>query len=216
MEYNSQKDLLIIPEYGRNMQELIRHAFTFEDKEERLAYLKRVIQLMQLMHPQSRNTDDSILKLWQHVIRIAEKDLEVELPQGIEPEANLPTPDNVAYPEEITRFRHYGKNVRTMISKAVEMEEGPIRDGFVRAIATYMKVAYQNWHREPNVNDDIIKGDLISISQSKLTLPDDIFEEPAPQRRKGSNNSYSKRDRDSNNYSRNNRNHRNNNRNRRK
>ena len=64
MEYNSQRELLIIPEYGRNVQKLISHAKSIEDKEKRLAFLEKVIDLMMQMHPQNRNLDDHREKLW--------------------------------------------------------------------------------------------------------------------------------------------------------
>ncbi len=195
MEYNSQKDLLIIPEYGRNIQELIRHAFTLEDKEERKTYLNRIVNLMQQMHPQSRNVADSKLKLWQHVVMIAEDDLGIELPEGISTnEVGLRKPDKVSYPEEVNRYRHYGLNVRSMIKKAIEMEDGPVKDGFVKTIASYMKMAYRNWHKELNVNDDVIRGDLKSISKGQLELGEDVVLEvtapPSSRRKHSSNNNY--------------------------
>ncbi len=219
MEYNSQKNLLIIPEYGRNMQELIRHALTLEDKNNRQQYIERIINLMQQMHPQSRNVDDSKLKLWQHVIRIAQKDLDIDYPEGLSPEIVSKRPDVVAYPEEINRFRHYGKNVRTMIGKAMEMEEGPVRDGFVKTIAGYMKMAYRNWHKELNVSDDVIKGDLKSISKGKLELDADVAIEVSSNslntgyKRKSSHGGGRKDNRKRNNHSNN---YRGNNRNRRR
>ncbi len=191
MEYNSQKNLLIIPEYGRNIQELIRHSFTIEDKEERKAYLERIINLMQQMHPQSRNVSDSKLKLWEHVIRIAEDDLEVEFPEGVSlEEIGYKRPDKVNYPEEVRKFRHYGQNVRTMIAKAVEMEDGEVKDGFLLTIAKYMKTAYRNWHKELNVNDDVIKGDLKAISGGVLEMGEDVaIEVPAPPHKRRSSHS---------------------------
>lgn len=199
MEYNSQKDLLIIPEYGRNMQGLIRHALTIEDKEKRQRYIERIVNLMQQMHPQSRNVEDSKLKLWQHIIRISQKDLDIDYPEGLSPEIVIKTPDRVNYPEEVNKFRHYGKNVRTMIAKAMEMEEGPIREGFVKNIAGYMKMAYRNWHKELNVSDEVIKGDLKSISNGTLVMdPDTPIEvssnstsSNSTYRRKTSNSGYS-------------------------
>lgn len=173
MEYNSQKDLLVILEYGRSIQELIRHTFTVEDRDERQAYLEKVINLMQQMHPQSRNVADSKIKLWQHAVRIAGGDLDVQYPEGLSPELKPKLPDQVHYPEEVRRFRHYGKNVHAMITKAAGMEEGPVRDGFVRTIASYMKMAYHNWHREIMVNDEVIKSDLTAMSEGKLSIPAD-------------------------------------------
>lgn len=204
MEYNSQKDLLIIPEYGRNMQGLIRNAFNIENKEERQRYIERLVNLMQQMHPQSRNVEDSKLKLWQHIIRIAQKDLDIDYPKGLSPEVVTKTPETINYPEEINRFRHYGKNVRTMISKAVEMEEGPIRDGFVKTIAGYMKMAYRNWHKELNVSDEVIKGDLKAISKGKIIMnPEDPIEvSNSTMKKRGNNNGYSNYGRRDNNRGR--------------
>ncbi len=219
MEYNSQKDLLVIPEYGRNMQGLIRHALTIEDKVERKSYLEKIINLMQQMHPQSRNVADSKLKLWEHVVLIAEQDLEIELPEGVLLEQiGRKKPDMIKYPEEVSRYRHYGINVRTMIAKAIEMEDGPIKDGFIKTITGYMKMAYRNWHKELNVNDDVIKGDLKLISGGKLEFPDDssISVTAMPKRRYNNNNNY-RNGRDNRNYRNNNsNNYRGNNRNRRR
>ncbi len=171
MEYNSQKDLLIIPEYGRNMQGIIRHAFTIKDKEERQAFIEKIVDLMQQMYPQGRNVKDSKLKLWQHIIRIAEKDLEINYPEGLSPEDQAVKPDMIKYPEEVKRFRHYGKGVKVLIAKAMSLDEGK-RIGFAKTIASYMKMAYVNWHKELNVSDDIIKADLLTMSNGKLKLDD--------------------------------------------
>lgn len=195
MEYNSQKDLLIIPEYGRNMQGLIRNALSIEKREERQQYIERLVNLMQQMHPQSRNVEDSKLKLWQHIIRIAQKDLDIDYPEGLSPEIVVKTPDNINYPEEINKFRHYGKNVRTMIAKAVEMEDNPVRDGFIKTIAGYMKMAYRNWHRELNVNDDVIKADLKAISNGVLIMnpdtPINVSSTSTTYKKKNTNSHYS-------------------------
>ncbi len=222
MEYNSQKDLLVIPEYGRNMQGLIRHALTIEERAKRQAYIERLVNLMQQMHPQSRNIEDSKLKLWQHVIRIAEKDLEIDYPKGLSPEKGRVKPSAVNYPQELKRFRHYGKNVRVMITKAIEMEEGPIKQGFVRTIAGYMKMAYRNWQKESNISDEIIKADLITLSEGKLSLSDEYNIEVSSnhnKKRTNTNNSNGYRDnrrRDHRNSRNNRRDHRDNRNNRRR
>ncbi len=174
MEYNSQKNLLVIPEYGRNIQDLIRHARTIEDKEKRQAYIERVIGLMQQMHPQSRNREDSKLKLWQHVFRIAEWDLDVTPPENLDLEEKArKTPEVIEYPKEVRRFRHYGHNVKMMIQKAIEMEDGPVKDGFVVSIAAFMKMAYRNWHKDLNVGNGVIASDLASMSGGKLIVDQD-------------------------------------------
>lgn len=175
MEYNSQRELLIIPEYGRNVQKLISHAKNIEDKEMKLAFLEKVINLMMQMHPQNRNLDDHREKLWKHVFRIANYELDIVPPSGVIPVPGeyKKIPEQVDYPGYEARFRHYGSNVQRLVKKALSMEEGPVRDGFVGVIGSYMKLAYKTWNKEHYVSDEVIKQDLSSLSNGQLILKED-------------------------------------------
>lgn len=175
MEYNSQREDLIIPEYGRNIQKMIQYAKTIEDKAQRQRFVEKVVDLMQQMNPQSRNLDDYREKLWKHVFRIANYELDVVPPIG-----KIPTPDEahkrpdiIPYPQSEPRFRHYGSNVQRLIKKAMSMPAGPKREGFVRVIGSYMKLAYRTWNKEHFVSDDVIKNDLEALSNGMLTLADE-------------------------------------------
>ena len=176
MTYNSAKDTLIIPEYGRHVQLLVDHAKTIEDPVLRQRLAERIIRLMMQMVPQNRNIEDYRGKLWRHLFRIAKNELNVSPPDDIKMPTEVSgkfTPDHVGYPASEARYRHYGHNVQTMIKKAIAMEEGPKRDGFVAAIAAYMKLAYKTWNREHYVSDDVIKADLKTLSNGALVLPDE-------------------------------------------
>ncbi|MEK7257428.1 MAG: DUF4290 domain-containing protein [Bacteroidota bacterium] len=176
MEYNSKREELIIPEYGRHVQGLIRHARTISDREERQAFVERVVGLMMQMHPQNRNLEDHREKLWRHVFEIAEYDLDISPPIGEipTPESAHKKPDPVPYPPKDTRFRHYGNNVQKLIAKAIAMEDGTKKDGFIQTIGSYMKLAYRTWNKEHYVSDDLILEDLKTLSQGKLELVDDM------------------------------------------
>jgi len=172
MEYNSQKDLLIIPEYGRNVQLLIEYAKTIEDPEYRQAFTEKVVNLMHQMHPQNRNIEDYRARLWQHVFRIADYELDVMPPSGVlpTPEEYRKKPEQVEYPSFDTKYRHYGSNVQSLIKKAKEMEPGPKRDGFIAVIGSYMKLAYRTWNKEQYISDEVIKNDLEKLSDGVLIL----------------------------------------------
>ncbi|MEM8523690.1 MAG: DUF4290 domain-containing protein [Bacteroidota bacterium] len=175
LEYNSERSLLVIPEYGRNVQKLIRHGKGIEDREERQVYMERLVDLMLQMSPQNKNLDDYKDRLWRHVFRIGGYDLDVIPPNGIKPtpEDERKKPDIIGYPDKHTRFKHYGNNVQTLIDKALTMEKGPIRQGFVEVIGNYMKMAYKTWNREHYVSDEIIIQDLESLSKGQLTMHED-------------------------------------------
>lgn len=186
MEYNSQKENLEIPEYGRNIQMLIKHALTIEDPEYRQAFVEQVVELMLQMSPHNRNFEEQRLKLWHHIFRITDYKIDVTPPNGEKPgpESKYKKPERVKYPEKTATYRHYGHNVQELIKKALTLEEGPKRDGFIAVIGSYMKLAYKTWIKEHYVSDEIIKADLEKLSGGKLRIPDGVFlDNLAPKKR---------------------------------
>lgn len=174
MKYNSRLEPLIMPEYGRNVQQLVQFAKTIPDKDQRQAAIEEILNMILHLYPQSKNVEDYKDKLWTHIYQIAEFDLDVTPPNGIipTPEDVFKKPEKVPYPTINTKFRHYGNNVQQLIKKAVALEPGPVRDGFVQVIGAYMKLAYKTWNREHYVSDDMIKEDLAALSNNQLTLED--------------------------------------------
>ena len=174
MAYNTQQEFLIMPEYGRNVQQLVRHAQKLEETAYRQQFCEQIVDLIQQLYPQSKSVEDYREKLWKHLFQIAKYDLDATTPSGIvpSPEDEKKRPDRVPYPFSDTRFKHYGNNIQRLIRRAVDMEEGPVKEGFVQTIGSYMKLAYKTWNREHYVNDEIIKGDLETLSGGKLTLED--------------------------------------------
>lgn len=187
LEYNSQRNDLIIPEYGRHVQKLIAHAKKIENVAMQRSFIDHVVDLMMQIHPQSRNIDDYREKLWKHVYRIANYELNAVPPSGSipRPEDARKMPDRVDYPLSEAQFRHYGHNVQHLIKKALSMEAGPKRDGFVAVIGSYMKLAYKTWNKEHYVSDDIIKADLETLSNGQLVLEENTsFDSLAAARRR--------------------------------
>ena len=200
MVYNSSRDALIMPEYGRNIQKLIRHARTIEEKEERQAFIKKVVDLMMQLYPQNRNVDDYRIKLWNDVFQVADYDIDV-----IPPDGNVPVrgdhdriPETVGYPKSEAKFRHYGHNVQKLINKALEMEDSPKRVGFVNVIGAYMKLAYKTWNKDHYVSDNIIKGDLEALSDGKLSIDENTAIENLSHSNNSGGGSNNRRDRDNN------------------
>lgn len=172
LAYNTQQEFLIMPEYGRNVQQLVRHAQKLEESAYRQQFCEQIVDLIQQLYPQSKSIEDYREKLWKHLFQIAKYDLDARTPSGQipRPEDEKKRPDRVPYPFSDTRFKHYGNNIQRLIRRAVEMEGGPIKDGFVQTIGSYMKLAYKTWNREHFVSDEIIKNDLDTLSNGKLSL----------------------------------------------
>jgi hypothetical protein len=169
--YNTEKDKLIIREYGRNTQNLINQAKTIVDLEERQAYVEKIVQLIMSMHPYTRNIDDYRLKVWSHVLMMADYDLNIVVPENL-PDARLKNkPEKVHYPKKTRRLRHYGQNVKIMIDKAKEMEDPEQKQAYIAIIGSYMKMSYKAWNRE-SVTDDVIFMEFAKIANGELTIPE--------------------------------------------
>ncbi|MEQ1743924.1 MAG: DUF4290 domain-containing protein [Saprospiraceae bacterium] len=171
--YNTEREDIRFPEYGRAVQEMLEYAKTIPERHKRQKTVEAIIALMMQLNPiGNRNMDDYRDKLWNHANAIVGYDLDVTPPHGIvlrrlEDKPKAERPD---YPPTTQRFRHYGYNVQTLIKKAIEMPEGTKKEGFVEVIASYMKLAYKTWNREHYVSDDVVKDDLEILSNSQLEL----------------------------------------------
>ena len=170
MEYNSQREHLIIPEYGRNIQKMVNYAKTIEDREKRNEAAKFIVSVMGSMNQQNKDAGDYRQTLWDHLFIISKFELDVDSPYPMpEKESLTRKPDKVLYSDNRIRFRHYGKNIEAIIKKAIEFEDGPEKDALIHAIANHLKKSYLNWNRE-SVDDVAIEKHLEILSEGKLSL----------------------------------------------
>ena len=177
LEYNSGREKLILPEYGRNIQKLVLHANTIQDPDKRQWYVEMLLELMNQMLPGTKSVKEIEDKLWNHLFFIAGYDLDVRVPETvtIHKKGNvfmIPS-DDVDYPQKKIPYRHYGWNVHTMVQKALAMEPGPKREEFSKVIGSYMKLAYRTWGKEQFVNDELIKEDLRKMSHGQIDVSDE-------------------------------------------
>ncbi|MEM8585926.1 MAG: DUF4290 domain-containing protein [Bacteroidota bacterium] len=174
IEYNTQKDDLLISEYGRLVQELLRKTNDIEEGEKRQLYVERVIRLMLQMQPQIKQQEDYKSRLWRHAFRI-QPDMQVEVPEGIEvtPKADAES-ELLEYPSKPIPMRHYGNHVKQLIDEAVKMEDGPEKEYAIVTIAYYMKVAYSTWSDARNATEEMIRTDLYELSDRQLVLPPNV------------------------------------------
>jgi hypothetical protein len=168
MEYNTNRTKLIMPEYGRNIQQMVDFVRTIEDPEIRQRNARSIIELMGVLNPHLKNVEDFRHKLWDHLFLIADFDIDVASPYPTPTKEKLfRKPDPIPYPKVHRKNRHLGKNLSAVIEKALAETDEEKRRGFTYSIAYYMKLAYTNWHREP-VHDDMIKEELSEITKGEL------------------------------------------------
>ena len=173
MEYNTGREKIVISEYGRNIQVMIRHLNDIEDRKERTEAAYFIVNVMAQMNPQVKESNDYMHKLWDHLYIIANYDLDVDSPYPIPtPEMQKKKPEHVGYQKNNIRYGHYGQYIYDIVKKVKEMEDGPKKQAILINIANQMKRDYLNWNRD-TVNDLLILDDLYKISGEEITLPMD-------------------------------------------
>ena len=170
MEYNTTRNHLTMREYGRHVQKMVEHIMTIEDPERRQRNAQAAIELMGFLNPHLKNVEDFRHKLWDHLFLISDFTLDVKSPYPIPTRETLKAkPDPLPYPKRHPRLLHLGKNLEVIIDKALQEQNAEKRLGFANAIAYYMKLAYNNWHKEI-VHDDAIQSELTGITSGQLTF----------------------------------------------
>jgi len=168
MEYNTTRNHLVMREYGRHIQKMIEYLLQLEDKEKRQRNSMAVIELMGFLNPHLKNVEDFRHKLLDHLFLISDFKLEVASPYPIPTRETLRArPDPMGYPKRYPKSSHMGKNLELVINKALAEENPDKRNGFANAIAYYMKLAYNNWHKE-TVHDDAIQQELSTLTGGQL------------------------------------------------
>jgi len=181
-------------EYGRHVQKMIEHILAIEDPERRQRNAQAAIELMGFLNPHLKNVEDFRHKLWDHLFLIADFNLDVKSPYPIPTKENLKAkPKPLPYPKRHPKFSHLGKNLENIINKALTEENPEKKLGFANAIAYYMKLAYNNWHKEI-VQDDVIQSELDNITDGQLTFTNTPFVKAfRPQHENRGGGSYGKR-----------------------
>lgn len=169
MQYNTQKKKLILPEYGRNIQNMVDHCVNIKDPEERKRCAYTIIDIMGNMFPHLRDVNNFKHILWDHLAIMSDFKLDIDYPyEVIRKEDLYSAPGHLDYSRPTMRYRHYGKILEQMVKIAADMEEGEAREQLIRMLLAQMKRSYSQWNKE--VDDEKIFQDLNEISNGKIDM----------------------------------------------
>jgi len=172
MDYNTTQEELVLPEYGRNIQQLVEFCKTIENREERNRFAEYIVYLMGGIA--QKNHSDQQHKLWYNLAMIANFDMDIDYPIDKPESQELnEVPSKMPYPGNNISYRHYGRNIPGLITKIIEMPDGEEKNILIRLTANHMKRLYVNWNR-PQVNDEEIFNDMRKMSNNKITIPEDL------------------------------------------
>jgi hypothetical protein len=173
-DYNTNRNRLKLPEYGRNIQKMVEYLMTIEDRDERNKMAHAVISVMGNMNPHLRDISDFKHKLWDHLSIMSDFQLDIDSPYK-KPESEVfnEKPRRIEYKLNEIKYKHYGRTIEMLIDTASKYPEGEEKEQLIKVIANHMKKSYLTWNREV-VNDEEIFKDLKELSGSKLTVNKDL------------------------------------------
>ena len=175
MKYNTQREKLQMPEYGRGIQDMIEYAVTIEDRDERQRCAESIFDIMMNMQPQLREQPDYKHRIWDHIAYISDYKLEVDYPFEITRlgvDATKPEPVN--YPMKKIRQRQYGFLIEESLRHLAEMPEGEERDELLALTANQMKQSLFIWNRDA-MDEEKVASDIAQYTKGKVELDLDSF-----------------------------------------
>ena len=172
MEYNTSRNMLLLPEYGRNVQNMIAHAIEIEDSVERNNAAKAIIEVMGQLNPHLRDVDDYRHKLWAHLFIMSDFKLDVESPYEIPTEEDLQgKPDQMPYPKGKIKFGHFGQYTQKILDTVSEMKDENEIKYMTHAMGNFMKKQYLI-HNNTSVDNNLIAKQLKEMSSDILDMQD--------------------------------------------
>lgn len=174
LDYNTERERLQMPEYGRNVLKMVEKMKEIQDKEKRTGQARSIIKVMELLNPQVRQLDNFDHKLWDHLYMIAGFDLDVDSPYPAPVEEELRTrPVPIPMKDDRVKATHYGRNIEKIIGLLVDEPDSEVKTELIRSLAIYMRQQYLIWNKD-SVSDETIFKDIEKLSEYRLKVPEGI------------------------------------------
>jgi hypothetical protein len=182
MEYNTSQSQIILKEYGRNIEKIVKYLKTLDSKEKRTEMAHVLVDLMRQIAPSVRETNETNQKLWDDMFIMADFDLDIDSPYPV-PQKDVLTrkPERMPYISNRIRYRHYGRNIELLVKEALKKEDPQEREEAIIYMGKLMKSFYSSWNNE-TIDDAVILENIQNISGGQLDInlekvkEDNLFE----------------------------------------
>ncbi len=172
--YNTEKERLVKPEYGRSILEMVKSLKKIEDREKRSEQARAVIRAMELINYDVHKQENFDHKLWDDLFIISGYDLDIDAPYPMPtPEQALARPEVPSVVRKPIRASQYGRNIESMINLVAGMEDGEVKTSVIRSLAIYMRTQYLIWNKD-SVADETIFQDIEKLSDYRIHVPEGI------------------------------------------
>ena len=172
--YNTTRAKLLMPEYGRHVQDMIEYVANIPDRKKRNEQIQAVVSVMGTLNPQLRDVVDFRHKLWDHVQIISDFKIDIDSPYPLPSRESVQTrPDPIPLKKDKIRAACYGRNIQNMIDLIADREDDDVKKYMIKVIAYYMKQQYLIWNKD-SVSEETIFEDIKMLSGGRVTVPEDV------------------------------------------
>ena len=170
--YNTRRKRLILPEYGRNIQTMVDHLSTIQDREERNRAARTIISVMGNLYPHLRDIPDFRHKLWDHLAIMSNFTLDIDSPYPLPSKEKLQEKQKkVPYSNHRIKYRHYGLLTEKLVEKIKEMKNPEQKRALTVLTATHMKKSFLTWNKD-SVEDEQIYNDINTLYGGDIEMPE--------------------------------------------
>ena len=174
LDYNTERERLTMPEYGRNILKMVEHLREIPDRDKRSAQARAVVKSMEILNPQVHQQENYSQKLWDHLYMIAGYDLDIDAPYPApKPEFMETKPVTIPLKDKPVKAAHYGRNIESIIDLIASEPEGEVKTAMITSLAIYMRQQYLIWNKD-SVADETIFNDIEKLSDYRIKVPEGI------------------------------------------
>ncbi|MGN0202056.1 MAG: DUF4290 domain-containing protein [Candidatus Cryptobacteroides sp.] len=174
LHYNTERQTLRMPEYGRNIFKMVESLRAIPDKAKRSEQARAIVKVMETLNPQVHSQENYSQKLWDHLYMIAGYDLDIDSPYPAPlPEAKQVPPMPIVTYRSPVKANHYGRNIESIIDLIASEPEGEVKTAMIRSLAIYMRQQYLIWNKD-SVADETIFADIEKLSDYRIKVPEGL------------------------------------------
>ena len=172
LDYNTGREKLAMPEYGRNVLKMIEQLKAIEDRDKRSEQARAVVKTMEILNPQVHAQENYEQKLWDHLYMMAGFDLDIDSPYPCPVEETFETkPVTIPMKGDKIKATHYGRNIEKIINLLCEQPDSEAKTAMIHSLAVYMRTQYLIWNKD-SVADETIFNDIEKLSDYRLKVPE--------------------------------------------
>ncbi|WGH24827.1 MAG: DUF4290 domain-containing protein [Candidatus Shikimatogenerans bostrichidophilus] len=183
MEYNTSREPIIYPEYGRNLQKLINKIIKIKEYEIKLLNIKNIYNFMININHNIRKYFTNYKKnIGIHLFYLSKKKIlfnnlfkfkKIIYKRNINKKEIIILMKKIYIKTKKNKFKYYGKNIIIILFIISNLKK--IKILFINSVLDLMKRKYLKWNKIKYINNNILYRDIYIITYGKINILNFIY-----------------------------------------